>query len=64
MPRVLTVLDFANDRVIVREVPARFHAKQASEIFEALAEPLGCHEPDCNYMVGNTTFDMDESVGE
>lgn len=57
----ITILDFANDRVIIRDVPPEFIGKDAEEIAEYITNEIGISVGDCEYMVGQCTIDAQES---
>lgn len=60
----ITILDFANDRVIIRDVPPELIGKDAEEIAEYFANDLGIRPfisvSNCEYMVGQCTIDAQE----
>jgi len=57
----ITILDFANDRVIIRDVPPELIGKDAEEIAEYFAKDLGIGVSNCEYMVGQCTIDAQET---
>jgi len=61
MKNRITILDFANDRVIIRDVPPELIGKDAEEVAEYFAKDLGISVGNCEYMVGQCTIDAQES---
>lgn len=57
----ITILDFANDRVIIRDVPPELIGREAEDVAEHFAKDLGISVSMCEYMVGQCTIDAQET---
>jgi hypothetical protein len=50
----ITILDFRNDKIIMRLVPRHLRGRDAEEIAAYFVD----HIEDCEYMVGNCSMDI------